>query len=43
MVTAKNALVAGESVKRAIGVRTQNVRGQIAQKLTKDCSGALIS
>jgi hypothetical protein len=31
MVIAKNAIVAGESIKRVIGVRTQNVRGQIAK------------
>lgn len=32
MINAKNALIAGESVKRVIGVRTQNVRGQIARQ-----------
>lgn len=31
MVTAKNALIAGESVKRVIGVRTQYVRGRVAK------------
>lgn len=31
MVNAKNTIIAGESVKRVIGVRTQNVRGQIAK------------
>lgn len=31
MVNAKNTLIAGEAIKRTIGVRTQNVRGQIAK------------
>lgn len=31
MINAKNTLIADESIKRAIGVRTQNVRGRIAK------------